>query len=613
MLVKYFPHDAPRKVQSDFLNDVANCIKEKKHLVAHAPTGMGKTAATLSPAIQAALEQNLTVFFLTSRHTQHAIVLETIAKLKQKYSLPVTVASIIGKKWMCLQQGAEEMPSHDFFEFCKSLRNDGKCDYYTNARGKEKQRVDIVLQEAKANPSWSTEQMRESCEKHSLCPYEASLMLAERAQVIIADYSYLFEESIRTSFLSKISKTLDKSIIIVDEGHNLPQRIREQQSVALTDRVLSRALSESEKYALDVCAERVRQVQSAVDSLCTRGEKVIAKKDLVNALQQYAPYDSFVEEIDNGADVVRENQERSSLGTVARFLSEWTGDDEGYTRIARRDERNIEITRRCLDPGLIVGPVVKQTHSTIIMSGTLAPVGMFAEVLGFPSDAGKKEYDSPFPAEHRLAMIVPQTTTRFTQRTAEQMERIALHCVSLADSLPGNSALFFPSYDVMYSILPFIEKKTQTKLFVEKPNTTKEQKGELIKNFRASQLAGGILLGVASGSFGEGIDMPGVLKGVIIVGLPLDKPTLEIKELITYYDKRFGKGWEYGYEMPAMTRCLQNAGRCIRSEHDKGIIVFLDERYVWERYRKYIPHSWKPIITTNPIQSINNFFVHQKV
>jgi DNA excision repair protein ERCC-2 len=115
-------------------------------------------------------------------------------------------------------------------------------------------------------------------------------------------------------------------------------------------------------------------------------------------------------------------------------------------------------------------------------------------------------------------------------------------------------------------------------------------------------------MGVAAGSFGEGVDLPGVVKGVIVIGLPLDRPDLETTELITYYDKKFGKGWEYGYILPAMTRGIQNAGRCIRSESDRGVLVFLDERYPWPRYKSCFPPEWNLKTAPDYAEDISMFF-----
>jgi DNA excision repair protein ERCC-2 len=118
-----------------------------------------------------------------------------------------------------------------------------------------------------------------------------------------------------------------------------------------------------------------------------------------------------------------------------------------------------------------------------------------------------------------------------------------------------------------------------------------------------------VLLGVSSGSFGEGVDFPGdLLKGVIVVGLPLKSPDLETRQLIDYFDLKFGKGWNYGYVFPAFNKTLQNAGRCIRSETDKGVVVFLDERYAWPRYFNCFPNDQDMVVTKEYLEAIRSFF-----
>jgi len=245
------------------------------------------------------------------------------------------------------------------------------------------------------------------------------------------------------------------------------------------------------------------------------------------------------------------------------------------------------------------------------MSGTLSPTEMYADLLGFPKDSIKKEFPSPFPEENRLTLIIPKTTTKFTQRSEAQFNEISNVCSEIINSIPGNSAIYFPSYFLRDEIAKFFEPSCEKTIFYEQPKMTKEEKQNLLERFKKNKKA--VLLGVAAGSFGEGIDLPGILKCVIVVGLPLDRPDLETKELIKYYDLQYGKGWDYGYIMPALTRTMQNAGRCIRSGTDKGVIVFLDQRYTWPGYFKCFPSDWKIKITLDYANKINDFFEKQKV
>src|SRR3990167_8284872 len=112
----YFPYSKIRDVQSDMISDVYNAIKGKKHIIMHAPTGIGKTIAVLAPALSIAMKNNLTIFFLTSRQTQHKIVIDTLKQIKQKFNINFEAADVIGKKRMCLQNGIEAMSTGSFHE-----------------------------------------------------------------------------------------------------------------------------------------------------------------------------------------------------------------------------------------------------------------------------------------------------------------------------------------------------------------------------------------------------------------------------------------------------------------------------------------------------------------
>src|SRR3989338_4973952 len=130
----FFPHDTIRKEQEILMQDIQRCLHEKKTLIAHAPTGLGKTAAALGPSLKYALDNNKTIFFLTSRHTQHIIALDTLKKIHEKYTLEFTVGDIIGKKWMCALPAVEQLYSNEFSEFCKKMKEDNKCENYANTR-----------------------------------------------------------------------------------------------------------------------------------------------------------------------------------------------------------------------------------------------------------------------------------------------------------------------------------------------------------------------------------------------------------------------------------------------------------------------------------------------
>lgn len=616
-----FPHDEIRRIQKDVIDDIASAIENKEHIILHAPTGLGKSAASLSVAVPYALKNNCTVFFLTSRHTQHEIAIRTLREMKEKYQLNITVADIIGKKWMCLFPSVDELSSGEFTDFCKATVEAGKCEFYSNVRTGFKLSVQgqKTLSEVKQN-ILNTEEVIAQCRQDVVCPYEITIETIKEANVIIGDYAYIFHPSISEVLLKKTGKTLDKAIVIVDEAHNLPNRVRGSASFKLTSIMLKNAIREAKKYQYKETLESLVAIQNILNEevqvlLGDRIQQRLLKKEIFMAkINAFKDYQKLIADLEFIAEAVRQLQKKSAIGGVSKFLEAWQGTSEGYSRILEvvrmKNEEIVALHYKCLDPALYTKQIIEQTHATILMSGTLTPTNMYRDILGFDEDRTEERvYDSPFPEKNRLALVVPKTTTKFTERSEQQWNAIAQECALMTNAVQGNSLLFFPSYAIRDNVQKYFKTISKKTVFLEISGMTKEEKTELLENFKKYKEVGAVLLAAVSGSYGEGIDLPGdLLKCVIVIGLPLLTPDLETKQLIEYFEKKFKRGWDYGYLFPAFNKVLQNAGRCIRSETDRGVIVFLDERYLWPMYKRCFPEDLHIEMSTEPEEDIQLFF-----
>lgn len=612
-----FPHEKIRPVQNELIEVIQKGITDKEHVFVHAPTGLGKTAAALAPAVSYALENDKTVFFLTSRHTQHKIAIETLRKMNEKYPGDIKVADIIGRKNMCIQGGIENLYAGEFLEYCRSIRESGKCLFYSNVREgaklsvKAKNQISIMQKNI-----YNTEDIIQAGIKDELCPYELATELAKQANIIIADYHYLFHPHVRTIVMARIEKELKDCVVVIDEAHNLPYRVRDLASVKITSIMTRRAIKEAKKNGYDHVIPLITDIQNALldlsKDLDIGKEKLVKKEDFVKRIETDKNYEEIFEELEHVATAIRQTQKQSFIGGVALFLEFWNGKEEGFTRIISmkpgKQGEYISLSYRCLDPAVISKEVIEATHSSIFMSGTLMPTSMFKDLLGV-EEAIEKEFENPFPDKNRLNLVIPKTTTKYTHRTPEMFKQIAANCTQIANTVPGNSLMFFPSYAIRDQVHQFMQQVCNKTLFLELPNMTKQEKEELLEKFKKYKDSGAVLLCAVSGNYGEGIDLPGdFVKSVTIVGLPLGQPDLETKQLIEYFDKKYSKGWDYGYIFPAFNKTLQNAGRCIRSETDKGAVIFLDERYLWPMYKRCFPHDWDMEVSRDIIGEIEEFF-----
>ncbi|MBW2998784.1 DEAD/DEAH box helicase family protein, partial [Candidatus Woesearchaeota archaeon] len=232
-----FPFESIRFIQDDLIKEVQHAVNNRENIIVHAPTGLGKTISAIGPALVKAEKEELTIFFLTSRHTQHKIAIDTIKAIKREFNLKIPVIDIIGKQHMCLVKGTKLLAPGEFAEFCRKTKEDKNCKFFNNIKedGKLTLLAKKSLEDIEDESPLEVDQCINICKENSVCPYEISLLLAKKAKVIIGDYYYLFHPSIMNNFLNKIGKDIDECIVIVDEAHNLPDRIRNLMSVTISE------------------------------------------------------------------------------------------------------------------------------------------------------------------------------------------------------------------------------------------------------------------------------------------------------------------------------------------------------------------------------------------
>ena len=614
VMSSFFPHKVIRDGQKEFIDDLKLVFSNRQVLIADAPTGLGKTAGALSAALEVALEKKKKVFFLTNRHTQHALAVETLKQIKEKTGKNVFCADLIGKRWMCSQEIAGVFGS-DFNEFCRAIVEKGECEFYQNIRSKNSLTVEgkSFLKEIEQRGPLNTSEIMAASKDKAMCSYEVALGLARTAPVLIGDYYYLFNPIVAATILAKLELAIEDIILIVDEGHNLPARIMEMMSTSLTTNMLMNSIIEAKKYNYGGLIAWLQELNTILTTLGsfdnTEKEILIAKEQFISKINVVVKYDELLSQLELAAEEVREKQRRSYLGGIAAFLQAWKGDEQGYVRILSEQRSKqgsyLSLNHSCLDASLITKDLFSRIHAGVIMSGTLSPTGMYKDLLGIERNV-QKNYRSPFPLENRLQLIVPETSTTYRLRGEQMFKLMARKCVEISALIPGNIALFFPSYDLRNKVGSFIS--TDKKLFWEKADLSKEEKELLLAQFKAEKDRGGILLGVTGANFAEGVDFPGdLLNGVVVAGLPLARPDLKTKEIVRYYDQKFSRGWEYGYVYPAVNKCRQSAGRCIRSETDRGAIIFLDERFAWKNYYDCFPREGL-IVTKEYGKLLQEFF-----
>ncbi len=615
-----FPHQRVRKGQLRFLDDVDSAVSEGGLLVAHAPTGIGKTASALVPSVQHALEEGRLVMFLTPKQSQHRIAVETLKSMNTRSDQQLRVVDVIAKQAMCprVDRGVHHAAFH---EFCRSQVRMGKCRLYRRSNT-------AVVKRIQSNIMHVNELVKVA-RRAGVCPHKAALDAAAGADVMVCDYNYVFVPELAEAVVSRMERGWEDLVLVVDEAHNLPDRARDAASGALSQYLLERA-SEELKGGSGHLRKVVRDLAGRLDELASQlpgGEVMVVEPGpfveaveaaLASSLEPMG-YEDLVDRLKGtGRELASEEELAGSAVTeLAAFMEGFPHGTDTVLRTLEVDG-GPRLNYRLLDPSVLTGERFDSVHAAILMSGTLWPVGMYVDLLGLdPTRVRSGEYLSPFPPENRMVLVTPGLTTRYASRGPEMYARLAGAVSEVLLATPGNVAVFATSYALLGAIVDPLEGGGREalggkELLLEERGMGKRDREALTD--RLEELrdgTGGVLLGVQGGSLSEGVDYIGnLLSCVVVVGLPLAPPSKEVDALVAYFDGKFGpgKGEEYGYVNPAMNRVVQAAGRLIRTERDRGVVVLTDERFLQRRYLRTFPPDWTPRAAGDLGAQVSAFF-----
>ncbi len=605
----YFRHHSVRPFQKELMEDIYAAVSNRQNFMAQAATGSGKTDAALSAAITCAIENDLNVFFLTPKISQHKIAMDVANGIAEKYSLPIRAVDVVGRSHCCIDKNLQKLDNESFHASCGRKVKNKQCMYYVNAKGYDR------VQETRAKTRFksilraygtgkSHHEVVQMADENACCPYEWLIRLAEMSHVIIADYYHLMTPQIREIFLMKVKKRIEDSIIIIDEAHNLAPRIRNSLSRSINTFTFRRMAREMQMLGLDAGPVEEEFAKWAAELLGKKDESTIAAFEFDFFIEKFGLTleDATERLVEAGIDYVEKTNKKSACLNLAKFMGEWKNDHFQCVRIIKRKDNIFFLSKRLLDPTPATR-VLNQCASSVLMSGTLLPLEMHRDVLGLDTDRTiMKNYPSPFDSSNVVNIITEDLTTKYSKRNARTYAAIAYSLDRIVKKTPGGTAIFFPSYTVMENILPLMKSE---ELLIQGSGMKPFEIREMIKKFKK----GGVLCGVQGGSLSEGVDYPdGEIKTAVIVGVALDEMDVETRALIDYYDEKFGRGWDYGYLYPGTIKALQAAGRGRRKESDRVAVVYMDERFKWNKYNWILNKDERIIITNNPEDEVAGFW-----
>lgn len=571
-----FPY---REGQRDLVVSVYRTILRKKKLFIQAPTGVGKTMATVFPAVRAVGEGlGEKIFYLTAKTITRTVAEQAFSLLKEKGLLYKTI-TLTAKEKICFCEEAECNPD--------------ACPY---AKGHFDRVNDAVFDLITHSGDWSREVLEEQAKKHMVCPFEMSLDVSNWADAVICDYNYAFDPQAHLKrFFSESGK--GEYLFLIDEAHNLVERGREMYSASLykedllevrklvkaEDPKLAKGLSECNQQFLELKRECEHyQILKSVSHIALK---------LMNVLSKLEDY------LEECKDAEKKKRVLDFYFAVRSFLNIHDIMDENYVIFSEMmEDGRFQIKLFCVNPAVNLQNYLEQGNSTIFFSATLLPVHYYKKLLSVKKDDYAVYAHSSFPQENKFLFIGTDVSTRYTRRGESTYQRFARYIAVMAEQKKGNYMAFFPSYrfleEVHTCFLECVDHEVDS--ICQVSYMDEEQREEFLEEFEQEREKSLVAFCVMGGIFSEGIDLTDdKLIGAVIAGTGLPQVCTEREILKQYFNAADMDGFDYAYLYPGMNKVLQSAGRVIRTESDRGVILLLDDRFRAMRYREVFPREWQ--------------------
>lgn len=566
-----FPHDQWRSQQRELAEAVYKAACTRYCLTAQAPTGIGKTLATLFPLLKAMSGRGLDkLFFLSAKTLGRQVALDTLHGLGQGNPLRVLE--------LCARDSACEHPDKDCHgESCPLAA--GFHDRLPQAR-----------QQA-AQQRWLDRQaLREIASQHQVCPYYLGQEMARWSDVVVADYNYYFDLG---GLLLGLTQQNDWQVaVLVDEAHNLLDRGRGMYSAEL-ERAPLRQLRRHAPPLLKPALDRVTRHWNTLLRDQDNDYQVLPRLPgkLLDALQQLSARiaEYLLEHPQAGAQWQSLYFDLLHLARIADLH----GDDYLIESGRQQPPGNARLSLRNLVPARLLAPRLQAAHCCVLFSATFSPARFYQDMLGLPVRHVRREVAAPFSAEQLQVHVCSQISTRYRQR-AHSVQPIAQLIAHQYRQQPGNYLAFFSSFDYLQHVAQALE--TQAPDIVQWSQSRHMDEGQRRAFLdRFSDSGQGIGFAVLGGAFAEGVDLPGRrLIGCFIATLGLPQVNPGNQQVRQRLDQLFpGQGYDYAYLYPGLQKVVQAAGRVIRTPQDRGYLYLIDDRFADPNVRQLLPDWWQ--------------------
>ena len=580
-----FPFEQPRPGQAELMAAIEEGMAAEKPMLLQAPTGLGKTVGVVYPVLREALGRGQKTVYVTPKNSQHAVAEDAVDRFRNA-GAPITALSITAKGKICFQN--EPLCTPDYCEFAR--------DYY------EKVAAHGVRDTLARKRRLKARTFRELGETYRVCPFELQFEAADEADIVICDYNYVFAPRSAGGRLTAVGiDQTGKPNLVIDEAHNLPARAMDYHSPALSAAVLERMRDEVRTVSPRFRRDAEELLDGCIRAVAACGGGTPAPARIVPPVEAFLDQDwrlraFLLRYLDDDLEIGREDP----VLRLSQYWSEFTAaleyvvdpDREEFFTTFHPHPTGGTVRIVCCDASTFLAACYDDYGQVVAFSATLKPFEYYARLSGLdPAAVTTAEFHSPFPRERRKILLIPQVSTRYAQRE-RNYAKVADAVQRIAALRSGNYFVFLPSFEFLERVACLFRPPAGFELVRQERNMKGAQVEAVLDRLRQGGVPT-VVFAVQGGSFAEGLDYAGeMVIGAFVVGPPLPTYDLEREGMRAYYQKRYGVGFAYAYTIPAMAKAVQAAGRVIRSETDRGIIVLMDARFLDAGYSGSMPVDW---------------------
>ncbi len=630
-----FPY-AYRPGQRELMAQVYTSVEKGERLFVMAPTGVGKTLANVYPSLKALAKNKADrIFYLTAKTITRTVAADCVNVLRHPenkdgdISLRLKSVVLTAKEKICPQDKCECNP--DACPYAKGhfdRINDAMYDLLTN------------------EDEFSREKVMEYAERHKVCPFEFSLDMSLFSDMIICDYNYVFDPNVYLRRFFSETAT-GRFMFLIDEAHNLVERAMKMYSAKL----VKEDFLDMKRLVKGMDAKLASSIES-----CNRHLLLLKREcDGLSVTDSFDPLVNLLLRLSGRIEQFLDDHEHFEFSDellefyfgIRHFLNIYENMNERdyvqYTRLC--DNGDLEVDLMCANPAKPVRKCTDRAVFTVFFSATLIPVDYYRMMLGADDTDPAVYARSVFDPKKRALIVAKDVTSRYTRRSDAEYDRMAQYISEVVSAKEGNYLVFFPSFAMLERVFEIYmaryHDKASQSVAVQSSSMSESEREDFLERFTKGGDPdplyeegpvpdfGGIeietdvmlddetepdtLIGfcVLGGIFSEGIDLKNdALIGAIIVGTGLPMVCSERDLLKRCYDDMGLDGFAYAYRFPGMNKVLQAAGRVIRTEEDRGVVVLLDERFLGRDYQKLFPREWKDhsICRVDDIAEILEYF-----